>query len=195
MLWPFLYLVLFTPLLLSVPTFSEFKSSIIRFVPIISRRENRHPVSSQQQAQVEFIPLCADSSHANNAVSFYSQCKPCHDYLIAYDIVEGIGTEEFLPESQCKSECCAEYSLEAISTGHFISCYKGCCSRIVSLQTSGTETPQLSQFIIETQTVVVNEVTVRLSPPAKTDPDSGLPKPFCFPNALMWMFFLANCHQ
>lgn len=147
--------------LISVASTSEF--SISRVVPISSLSKNPGPISRQgEQAQVDFIPLCTDSSHANTAVTFFTQCKPCHDFLIAYDIAVEAGLEEFLPDSECSPECCAKYSLNNFDTAHFISCYKGCCSRIVSLQTSGLETPEQVQYIIETQVVVVNEVSVSL---------------------------------
>lgn len=110
-------------------------------------------VSSPQPApeNYKFFPKCEDQKHANDSTLLHRTCSICHAYLKAYDRAKEDGITIPRP-ADCPSDCCVDYNIDADNTEHLLTCYEGCCTRIVQLKEG--------ELSIKTLITIPNERTV-----------------------------------
>lgn len=111
--------------------------------------------SAVRQSDFENIPLC-DVDTAQAALTRYNNCIDCTGPLILLDV----DLDPDFIEDTCPTGCCGEYSLRSLTTGHFIHCVEGCCSRLISLQLPENPTEEQVQLVLENQIIVNNDFTV-----------------------------------
>lgn len=125
--------------------------------------EERAANSTRQAVDVsglQAFPVCSRSLAAM-ASSYFLACQACVFPVLSAEGSQLAGLKPLPAGPECPRDCCAVVAFPG-GTGHFVTCYKGCCSRLVTLQlTDNTrDNEEAVELALRTSSIINNEYRV-----------------------------------